>query len=264
MAQSRDIARAGTNKGFGAGRRLITAAIAIMSVLAALAIPAAPAEPDYALERATMIRTIVVHAAHVRSAIGRDRIAPAVLEAMGIVPRHEFVPDGVRREAYADRPLPIGYGQTISQPFIVALMTDLLQAGASDVMLELGTGSGYQAAVLARLARQVHPLEIVPALADAATQRLQRLSYVNVATRQGDGYYGWQEAAPFDGIIVTAAASQIPPPLIAQLKPGRRMVIPVGAPFALQHLVLVEVDGERKVTTRQLLPVQFVPLTGRN
>jgi len=264
MAQSRHIARAAANRCFGGGRRLITSAFAIMSVLAALAVPAAPAEPDHAVERAAMIRTIVDHAAHVRSAIGRDRIAPAVLEAMGIVPRHEFVPDGVRREAYADRPLPIGYGQTISQPFIVALMTDLLQVGANDVVLEIGTGSGYQAAVLARLAREVRTIEIVPALADAAAQRLARLGYVNVTTRQGDGYYGWQEAAPFDGIIVTAAANQIPPPLIAQLKPGRRMVIPVGAPFALQHLVLIEVDGERKVTTRQLLPVQFVPLTGRN
>src|SRR5207245_2066385 len=122
------------------------------------------------------------------------------------------------------RPLPIGYCHPFSQPFIVALTTDLLQVGANDVVLEIGTGSGYQAAVLARLARQVHTIEIIPALADAAAQRLARLGYVNVATRQGDGYYGWQEAAPFDGIMVTAAASQIPPPLIAQLKPSRRMV----------------------------------------
>ena len=200
----------------------------------------------------------------VRGTSKANRIAPGMLEAMGIVPRHEFVPEGVQRQAYADRPLPIGYGQTISQPFIVALMTDLLRVGPNDVVLEIGTGSGYQAAVLARLAREVHTIEIIPALADAAAQRLQRLGYVNAATRLGDGYYGWQEAAPFDGIIVTAAASQIPPPLIQQLKPGGRMVIPVGAPFTLQHLVLVEVDGERKVRTRQLLPVQFVPLAGRN
>jgi len=264
MAPSRHIARAVTSKGFRAGRRLITTAIAIMSVLAALAVSAAAVESDDAVERAAMVRTIISYAAQVSSAIGRDRIAPGVLEAMSIVPRHEFVPEDVRRQAYADRPLPIGYGQTISQPFIVALMTDLLQVGPNDVVLEIGTGSGYQAAVLARLAREVHTIEIVPGLADAAAQRLERLGYVNVATRLGDGYYGWQEAAPFDGIIVTAAASQIPPPLIQQLKPGGRMVIPVGAPFALQHLVLVEVDGERKIRTRQLLPVQFVLLAGRN
>jgi protein-L-isoaspartate(D-aspartate) O-methyltransferase len=174
------------------------------------------------------------------------------------------VPEGVRPQAYADRPLPIGYGQTISQPFIVALMTDLLRVGPNDVVLEIGTGSGYQAAVLARLAREVHTIEIIPPLAEAAAQRLQRLGYANVATRLGDGYYGWREAAPFDANIVTAAASQIPPPLIQQLKPGGRMVIPVGAPFALQHLVLVDLDGDGKVRTRQLLPVKFVPLTGRN
>ncbi len=264
MAQSRHIVRAAASNDFSAGRLLIITAIAIMSVLAAIAISAAAEEPDYAIERAAMVRTIVSYSAEVNLATGRDRITPGVLEAMGIVPRHEFVPEGVRRQAYADRPLPIGYGQTISQPFIVALMTDLLQVEPNDVVLEIGTGSGYQAAVLARLAREVHTIEIVPALADAAAQRLQRLGYVNVATRLGDGYYGWQEAAPFDGIIVTAAASQIPPPLIQQLKPGGRMVIPVGAPFALQYLVLVEVDGERKVRTRQLLPVQFVPLAGRN
>ncbi len=264
MAQSRHTVRAAASNDFSAGRLLIITTIAIMSVLAAIAISAAAEEPDYAIERAAMVRTIVSYSAEVNLATGRDRITQGVLEAMGIVPRHEFVPEGVRRQAYADRPLPIGYGQTISQPFIVALMTDLLQVEPNNVVLEIGTGSGYQAAVLARLAREVHTIEIVPALADAAAQRLQRLGYVNVATRLGDGYYGWQEAAPFDGIIVTAAASQIPPPLIQQLKPGGRMVIPVGAPFALQYLVLVEVDGERKVRTRQLLPVQFVPLAGRN
>jgi protein-L-isoaspartate(D-aspartate) O-methyltransferase len=265
MALSRHIARAAASEGFRAGRRLITGGIALMLIRAALAVPAgAAAEPDYAAERAAMVRTIITYAAQVGSAIGRDYIAPGVLEAIGIVPRHEFVPEDVRHQAYADRPLPIGYGQTISQPFIVALMTDLLQVGPNHAVLEIGTGSGYQAAVLAHLAREVHTMEIVPALAEAATQRLQHLGYVNVATRVGDGYYGWKEAAPFDSIIVTAAASQIPPPLIGQLKPGGRMVIPVGAPFALQHLVLVEVDDERKVRTRQLLPVRFVPLAGKN
>src|SRR6266567_5959019 len=168
MAQSRRIVRAAASKDFSAGRLLITTAIAIMLVLAAIAISAAAEEPDYAVELAAMVRTIVSYSAEVNSATGRDRIAPGVLEAMGIVPRHEFVPEGVQRQAYADRPLPIGYGQTISQPFIVALMTDLLRVGPNDVVLEIGTGSGYQAAVLARLAREVHTIEIIPALADAA------------------------------------------------------------------------------------------------
>jgi protein-L-isoaspartate(D-aspartate) O-methyltransferase len=185
-----------------------------------------------------------------------------VLQVMGTVPRREFVPDRVKGEAYADRPLPIGSGQTISQPFIVAIMTDLLRVGKNDVVLEIGTGSGYQAAVLAHLVRRVFTIEIIPELAKGAAERLRRLGYANIETRVGDGYYGWEEAAPFDGIVVTAAATSIPPPLIRQLKPGGRMVIPVGAPFALQYLTLVEVDAERRATTRQLLPVAFVPLTG--
>jgi protein-L-isoaspartate(D-aspartate) O-methyltransferase len=261
MAQSERIARAGASDRTRIGKRF-AAALAVGVSLALFTGRARAAEPDYPAERAAMVATIVAYAAEGRSAIGRDRIAPRVLETMGIVPRHEFVPEDMRRQAYADRPLPIGYGQTISQPLIVALMTDLLQVEPHHVVLEIGTGSGYQAGVLARLARQVYTIEIVPPLAAAASQRLQRLGYANVATRQGDGYYGWQEAAPFDGIVVTAAASQIPPPLIQQLKPGGRMVIPVGGPFSLQHLVLVEVDGERRVRTRQLLPVAFVPLVG--
>jgi protein-L-isoaspartate(D-aspartate) O-methyltransferase len=209
-----------------------------------------------------MVTTIQAHAKRASDALGRDSIAPGILKVLGDVPRHEFVADGLRGDAYADRPLPIGYGQTISQPFIVALMTDLMRVRPDDVVLEVGTGSGYQAAVLAHLARQVHTIEIVPALADSAAARLQRLGYGNVATRSGDGYYGWEEAAPFDGIMVTAAAGQIPPPLIRQLKPGGRMVIPLGAPYALQRLVLVEHNDDGRVTTRQLLPVAFVPLTG--
>jgi protein-L-isoaspartate(D-aspartate) O-methyltransferase len=181
---------------------------------------------------------------------------------MGIVPRHEFVPDDLRGDAYADRPLPIGFGQTISQPFIVAIMTDLLRVGKNDVVLEIGTGSGYQAAVLGHLAHRVYTIEIIPGLAEAAADRLRRLGASNVETRVGDGYYGWPEAAPFDGVVITAAVASIPPPLIRQLKPGGRMVVPVGAPFALQYLTLVELDAERRATTRQLLPVAFVPLTG--
>jgi protein-L-isoaspartate(D-aspartate) O-methyltransferase len=245
------------------GARCDRASWAHLAVVVVLATLPAAAQPDDAVARTEMVRTIVDHAKASASALGRPAIAPEVLRVMGEVPRHEFVAEGLRQDAYADRPLPIGYGQTISQPFIVALMTDLLAVGTDANVLEVGTGSGYQAAVLARLVRQVHTIEIVPELASAAADRLKRLGYGNVAVRQGDGYFGWNEAAPFDAILVTAAASQIPPPLLQQLKPGGPMVIPVGAPFALQHLVLVERDAEGRVRTRQLLPVRFVPLTGQ-
>lgn len=235
-----------------------------VSGLAALCLPVAAAEPDHAAERAQMVRTIESYAREATFALDRGQIASEVLRVMGTVPRHEFVPPGIREEAYADRPLPIGYGQTISQPFIVALMTDLLEIGPNDVVLEVGTGSGYQAAILAHLVRHIYTIEIVPGLAEGAAERLRRLGYINVTIRQGDGYYGWEEVAPFDAIVVTAAASHIPAPLLRQLKPGGRMVIPVGGPFALQHLVLVERDAEGRAKTRQLLPVRFVPLTGRN
>jgi protein-L-isoaspartate(D-aspartate) O-methyltransferase len=233
----------------------------ILVLLVAARLSVTAAETDLAAERARMVTTIEAHAKQASTTLGRNFIAPEVLKAVSAVPRHEFVPDGLRGDAYADRPLPIGYGQTISQPFIVALMTDLLRVGPDDAVLEVGTGSGYQAAVLAHLARRVYTIEIVPGLAESAAARLQRLGYSNVVARTGDGYYGWEEAAPFDSIIVTAAANQIPPPLIRQLKPEGRMVIPVGAPFAVQYLVLVERDPDNgRVTTRQLLPVRFVPL----
>jgi protein-L-isoaspartate(D-aspartate) O-methyltransferase len=263
MAKRKD-PQAVERAGWRIGRTLIDVALAAFSTLAMALMPAAAADIDYVAERAAMIRTIITYADELGSSTGHNGIAPRVLEAMGIVPRHEFVPEEMRRHAYADRPLPIGYGQTISQPFIVAIMTDLLQIAPNDVVLEIGTGSGYQAAVLAHLVRQVYTIEIVPGLARSAAKRLQSLGHANVATRLGDGYYGWQEAAPFDGIIVTAAASQIPPPLIQQLKSGGRMVIPIGAAFAFQHLVLVEMDEQRKVRTRELLPVAFVPLAGRH
>jgi protein-L-isoaspartate(D-aspartate) O-methyltransferase len=208
-----------------------------------------------------MLEEIQQHAATAGSALEGGQLDPAVLEAMGRVPRHAFVPDDVRDQAYADRPLPIGFGQTISQPFIVALMTDLLNVQAGDVVLEVGTGSGYQAAVLAELAGQVYSIEIVPELGRSAERSLARLDYGNVHTRVGDGYYGWPGPGPFDGIVVTAASSHIPPPLIQQLKPGGRMVIPVGGAFFHQQLMLVEKDQAGHVTTQQLLPVRFVPLT---
>jgi protein-L-isoaspartate(D-aspartate) O-methyltransferase len=208
-----------------------------------------------------MVHTIEEHARHADSALeGRAAIDPRVLEVMRRVPRHAFVPTDLAARAYEDRPLPIGYGQTISQPFIVALMTDMLRTAPRQVVLEVGTGSGYQAAVLAGLVRAVHSIEIVAPLADTAERRLREQGYANVAVHRGDGYYGMPDAAPFDGIMVTAAAGSIPPPLLGQLRPGGRMVIPVGGSFTLQHLVLVEKLPDGRVRTRQMLPVTFVPL----
>lgn len=186
----------------------------------------------------------------------------AVLKVMAEVPRHEFVPDRHSRLAYDDTPLPIGYGQTISQPYMVAEMTRLLKLKPAARVLEIGTGSGYQAAVLAHFTPRVYTIEIVKPLAAAAGKRLKRLGYGVVQARAGDGYYGWPEKGPFDAIIVTCAAGQIPPPLIRQLKPGGRMVIPVGSPFAVQTLMLVEKNREGKVSSRTLMLVRFVPMLG--
>ena len=185
---------------------------------------------------------------------------PRVLSAMREVPRHRFVPEPLRAKAYGDHSLPIGHGQTISQPYIVALMTELLELEPDDSVLEIGTGSGYQSAVLARLAGQVYSIEILPDLARAASERLKQLGYANVTVREGDGYGGWPEHAPFDGIIVTAAPERIPQPLLDQLAPGGRMVIPVGGFF--QELKVFEKDANGRVTERSILPVRFVPMTG--
>jgi protein-L-isoaspartate(D-aspartate) O-methyltransferase len=192
----------------------------------------------------------------------------STLHAMEAVPRHEFVPEDYREYAYHDGPLPIGYGQTISQPYIVALMTEMAnlsrdQRGLSKgkKALEIGTGSGYQAAVLAQIIDSVYTVEIVKELGESAREHLARLGYQRVKTKIGDGYFGWEEHAPFDAIIVTAAAEHIPPPLIKQLKDGGRMVIPVGHPYFTQNLVLVE-KKDGKVTSRDIIPVRFVPLTG--
>ena len=233
------------------------------AVLAAstLTLPAHADTAEQRADRTAMLRTIERHAQSATDALGRDRIAPEVLAVMGRLPRHAFVPDYMQDQAYDDRPLPIGYSQTISQPFIVALMTDLLAPEPDDVVLEVGTGSGYQAAVLAELVDQVHSIEIIPGLAESAAERLDALRFENVETHLGDGYYGVEAASPFDAIVVTAAATSVPPPLIAQLKPGGRMVIPVGSSFSLQHLMIVEKDEAGRVRTRQTLPVRFVPLT---
>ncbi|SDY93488.1 protein-L-isoaspartate(D-aspartate) O-methyltransferase [Citreimonas salinaria] len=217
------------------------------------------AAQDRAEERANMVETVQAHALSAPSV--EAGVDPVVLEVMRAVPRHEFVPPDVRLLAYEDRPLPIGYGQTISQPFIVALMTDLLKIEPGDKVLEVGTGSGYQAAVLSPLAEEVYTIEIVPELGERAAGTFADLGFENVEAKIADGYYGWPEQAPFDAIVVTAAASQIPPPLVQQLKPGGRMVIPIGGPFSAQQLMLVEKQEDGSITSRQLLPVQFVPFT---
>jgi protein-L-isoaspartate(D-aspartate) O-methyltransferase len=197
-----------------------------------------------------------------RAEIGFDRVSPAVREALLQVPRARFIPEAQRASAYINRPVSIGFGQTISQPLIVAIMTELLAIEPGDRVFELGTGSGYQAAILGALGAEVYSVEIVPELAARARRTLQALGYDKVHTRLGDGYFGWESAAPFDAIIVTAAGDHIPPPLIRQLKPGGRMVIPVGSRYSTQKLVLISRGEDGGVESRELIPVTFVPLTG--
>jgi len=221
-------------------------------------------EAQYASMRRELLREIEVDAARTAFETGRPAFSPRVMAQMDRVPRHRFVAADDADDAYDNRPLPIGYGQTISQPYIVALMTDLLDPEPGDVMLEIGTGSGYQAAVLAGLVRHVYTIEIVPPLAERATARLAQLGYANVSVKLADGYHGWPEHAPYDGILVTAASSSVPPPLIAQLKAGGRMVIPVGTSFFAQELVLIEKGKGGSITTQHILPVRFVPLTGEH
>lgn len=194
---------------------------------------------------------------------GSGAITPRVMAVMGRTPRHEFVPSLHPDNAYGNHPLPIGHGQTISQPYIVALMTDLLRLEPGDVVLEVGTGSGYQAAVLSQLARQVYTIEIIAPLARQAAERLRRLGYTNVEVIEGDGHTGLPQHAPYDAIIVTAAPGEIPPALIEQLKPGGRLVIPVGSFMYGQNLLLIEKGADGTVTTASILPVSFVPLTGQ-
>lgn len=220
------------------------------------------AADQHADQRRQMVKAIEADVYETSLYISKKRLDPKVMSVMGRVERHKFVPRSHQSWAYANQPLPIGHGQTISQPYIVALMTDLVDVAPGDKVLEIGTGSGYQAAVLAEMGAEVFTIEIIKPLAAEAAKRLTALGYDRVKTRQGDGYYGWQEEAPFDAIVVTAAAGHVPPPLIRQLKPGGIMVIPVGSRFMVQQLVLVQKDDAGGITTRQLLPVRFVPLTG--
>ena len=216
---------------------------------------------EYTRLREAMVRQIEQETAADSSILNQKALDKRVLDAMRKVPRHLFVPENQQPYAYENRPLAIGHGQTISQPYVVALMTDLLKLKPTDRVLEIGTGSGYQGAILAELVSDVYTIEIIGALASLVKERFQRLGYSKIRTRHGDGYYGWEPSAVFDAIVVTAAADHVPPPLIKQLKPGGRMVIPVGGKFTIQQLVVVDKDAGGKTTLRQILPVQFVPLT---
>jgi len=211
-----------------------------------------------------MIRTIELHMLDTAAEIGRDELSPRVIEALRKVPRERFVPPGEERFAFSDSPLPIGHGQTISQPFIVALMTELLDPQPGQRVLEVGTGCGYQAAILAELASEVYGIEIVPALARRAADTLRELGYGNVTVRAGDGWHGWPEHAPFDGIMVTAAGVGVPEPLKQQLRVGGRLVLPVEDEAGWQNLDVIERTGEGSFHTRHTIPVRFVPLTGRH
>jgi protein-L-isoaspartate(D-aspartate) O-methyltransferase len=238
-----------------AALRVMTRAI-LTAFAFAILITGAVAEEDFPTERRLMVEEIERIAASVANKTGVANLDPRVLKAMAEVQRHEFVPQEQAGVAYKNRSLSIGHGQTISQPVIVALMSELLHARVTDKVLEVGTGSGYQAAVLSRLAREVYTIEIIPELGTTARTTLTRLGYSNVKTKIGDGYQGWKEYAPFDAIIVTAAPDHVPPPLIEQLKPGGRMVIPVAGVTQDLMVVTKNADG----TTTSMAPVRFVPL----
>jgi len=211
------------------------------------------------LMRQQMIAEVVADAVFLTAQLGKSSFSARVIDVMGRFPRHEFVPMELRPYAYVNSPLPVGYGKTISQPFIIALMTDLLDPQPEDVVLEVGAGVGYQAAILSELVKQVYSIELIEELALDTRRRLGRLGYTNIEVGVGNGYYGWSEHAPFDKIIVTAAPDLIPPPLIAQLKPGGKMVIPTGIPDK-QQLVLLEKAESGKLATREVLPVRFSEL----
>jgi protein-L-isoaspartate(D-aspartate) O-methyltransferase len=234
--------------------RLLSAVVVLLGLVAMAA-----AEDPHIFERQQMIEDVRELYRSIGPVRSQQELDPRVLEAMARVPRHEFVPASERASAYRNRPLPIGHRQTISQPFIVALMTDLLETKPEHRVLEVGTGSGYQAAVLSHLVAEVYSIEIVAPLGEQAAATLKRLGYTNVTTRIGDGYRGWPEHAPYDGIIVTAAPDHVPPALIEQLKPGGRLVIPVGGMD--QDLMVIEKKADGTTTSTEVVPVRFVPLT---
>jgi protein-L-isoaspartate(D-aspartate) O-methyltransferase len=216
------------------------------------------------VEHADMLEAIRSSVLRTAEYTGKTELSERVMQQMATVPRHEFVIPEQQSRAYLNTPLPIAHGQTISQPLIVALMTDFLDPQPNHIILEVGTGSGYQAAILAGLVSQVYSIEIIPELAKSADQVLRRLGYRNVEVRAGDGYLGWPEHAPFDGIVVTAAADRVPPPLLEQLKPGGKLVIPIESPGGHQELLVIEKMPDGSSSSRSVLPVRFVPLTGEH
>jgi len=222
--------------------------------------PSTDPQTELTSQRAAMVRQIEQHVRETAPYLGRETLNPRVVEALATTPRHEFVPPALIERAYEDRPLPIGNNQTISQPYIVAIMTDLLDLDEDCIVLDVGTGSGYQAAILASLCTEVWSIEIVPPLGRAAASRLDRLGYANIAVRIGDGFAGWPEHAPFDAIVVAATGDALPPPLLAQLKPGGRMIMPVRGKYG-EILVVATKDENGAIETRDIMPVRFVPLT---
>jgi len=207
-----------------------------------------------------MLHEIENEVRYTRHFIGKDKLDPRVMRAMNLVPRHEFVPVNQQELAYMNGPLSIGHGQTISQPYIVALMTDLLNVNENSVVLDVGTGSGYQAAILANVVKQVYTMEVIPELLESAKQRFEKLGYHNIESRLGDGHDGWPEHAPYDGIIVSAAASEIPQALVEQLKPDANLVIPVGMHYGPQELMVIQKDRQGEVIHKDIIAVAFVPL----
>jgi protein-L-isoaspartate(D-aspartate) O-methyltransferase len=235
---------------------------AVFGVIEGIETKRMPLPGTSAMSLQEMLREIDLEMEQTRFAHGKAHLDPRVRKALADTPRDKFVPEELKAQSWYNGPLPIGHGQTISQPYIVALMTELLEPEPTDVILEVGAGSGYQAAVLAHVVKQVYSIEIVAALADEARERLRGLGIQNVTVLSGDGYAGLPEHAPYDGIVVTAAAPHIPEPLVNQLKPGARLVIPVGMPHGFQDLLLVEKTADGGTAVRSILPVAFVPLTG--
>lgn len=252
--------RAGSKTAGAGGLRRRLACLLLVAGCCALW-PLYAADEGYASQREELVREIERGVRATSAHTDMRRLSKAVLAAISAVPRHEFVPVELRQYAYEDRPLPIGEGQTISQPFVVALMTELAGIGPESVVLEIGTGSGYQAAVLAEIAKQVYTIEIVEPLGRRAAEVLARLGYANVEVRIGDGYAGWPEKAPFDAIVVTAAPEQVPAPLLEQLATGGRLVIPVGPEGRTQSLRLIKKRADGAIATEDVLPVIFVPFT---
>ncbi len=263
-AASSEFCESWSNVGIYSNSRRAALSRPLVSLVAVLSISCGPTPPNQASVSATPLQDTEFGQARRQMVdaqiAARGVLTPRVLAAMSTVPRHEFVPLEYRAFAYDDTPLPIGLEQTISQPYIVALMTELVEPEPEDRLLEIGTGSGYQAAVVAELVSEVYSIEIIPELARSAADRLERLGVSNVVVRHGDGYLGWPEESPFDGILVTAGAAEVPEPLVEQLRPGARMIIPVGDSASVQVLKLIEKLPGGQVEVSDIAPVRFVPL----